>query len=284
MKFSKKQSLVASLGLAGMLALGATGAVMAQSSTPPATDPGSPTAPYDAHPGGGRFHGGPRGGLGAIIHASGLAPTVFIEGGQAGKTVATILTENGLVPADVVSTALSNLEEKLAQAVANGRITQEQADARLAEAEARLNETLETVPEPREPRHRPVVQAARRLVETAAEALGITPAELIGELRAGGKTIADVANEKGVNPQTIIDAAIAEANARIDEAVANGRITAEQGARLKEEAADRIPVIVNEGGPLRGPRGEGHPHGPRGIGGWRGQPPAGGPAPAGPAS
>lgn len=289
MHLSRKQSLVASLGLAGMLALGAAGAVMAQSPTP-VTDPPGSTIPADAHPGGGRFMGGPKGGLGAIIHASGLAPSVFIEGGQAGKTVATILEENGLVPSDVVATALANLKEKLATAVANGRIIQAQADAWLAEAETKLNETLTTVPELRGPRFGPAVQGMKGLVETAAEALGITPAELVQQLRDGDTTIAEIANAKGVNPQSIIDAAVAEANARIDEAVANGRITAEQAAELKEKTAERIAKIVNEGGPVRGPRfeggprGEGHPHGPRGWGGMRGQAPSGEAGPPGDAS
>jgi hypothetical protein len=284
MQLSRKKSLVASLGLAGMLALGATGAVMAQSPTPSTEPPSSGTAPYDAHPGDGRFIGGPKGGVGAIIHASGLEPSVFVEGGQAGKTVATILTENGLVPADVVATALSNLEERLTKAVEDGRIIQAQADAWLAEAKTNLNETLDTVPELRGPRFGPAVQGMKGLVETAAEALGITSADLMEQLRDGDTTIAEIANAKGVNPQSIIDAAVAEANARIDEAVANGRITAEQAAEMKEKTAERIATIVNEGGPIRGPRGEGHHHGPRGFGGMRGQAPAGEPAPASDAS
>src|SRR3954447_26598046 len=47
-------------------------------------------------------------------------------------------------------------------------------------------------------------------LETAATALGITPDELRTELEAG-KTIAQVAGEKGVDVQTVIDALVADA-------------------------------------------------------------------------
>src|SRR3954470_13222462 len=58
-------------------------------------------------------------------------------------------------------------------------------------------------------------------LETAATALGITPEELRTELEAG-KTIAQVANEKGVDVQKVIDALVAEATTRITDAVNNG--------------------------------------------------------------
>ena len=55
-------------------------------------------------------------------------------------------------------------------------------------------------------------------IDAAATALGITTDELKTELEAG-KTIADVATEKGVDVQTVIDAIVAERTANITQRV-----------------------------------------------------------------
>jgi hypothetical protein len=55
-------------------------------------------------------------------------------------------------------------------------------------------------------------------LQTAAEALGMTVDELAAELEAG-KSIATVAEERGVDVQTVIDALVAEATERITEMV-----------------------------------------------------------------
>jgi hypothetical protein len=95
--------------------------------------------------------------------------------------------------------------------------------------------------------------------EAVANALGMTTDELRDALR-DGKTIADVAREKNVDVQTVIDAMVGAATSAIDEAQAAGRLTEEQATRLKDGLEERITAIVN--GEFRG----------RGPGGrpWRG--------------
>jgi hypothetical protein len=69
--------------------------------------------------------------------------------------------------------------------------------------------------------------AVRTELDSAAHALGMEPSALAQELE-GGKTIAQVAQEKGVDVNTVIDAMVAP---------------------VKE----RITKFVNEGGPRRHP-------------------------------
>lgn len=95
-------------------------------------------------------------------------------------------------------------------------------------------------------------------------ARGLTTAETIGievdALRQSlidGKTLAEVAAENGVDAQAVIDALVADANARIDEAVANGRITAEEAEEHKANAVEKITTFVNEGPQHDGPFGGG---------------------------
>jgi hypothetical protein len=61
-----------------------------------------------------------------------------------------------------------------------------------------------------------------------------------------------VAEAKGVDVQKVVDALVADATRRIDQALADDDITAEHAASLKEGLADRINRLVNDGGPRRG--------------------------------
>lgn len=67
----------------------------------------------------------------------------------------------------------------------------------------------------------------------AAKALGMSEADLRTALQ-GGKSIADVAKDQGVDLQTVIDALVADGTARLDEAKAN--------------LPDRITELVNRTG------------------------------------
>ncbi len=82
------------------------------------------------------------------------------------------------------------------------------------------------------------------LISVAAEQLGMTEADLETALR-DGKTIAAVAAEKGVDTQTIIDAYVTQLTARLDQAVANGKITQEQADAALEHARTRVTEQVN---------------------------------------
>jgi len=76
------------------------------------------------------------------------------------------------------------------------------------------------------------------LISVAAEQLGMTTEELVTELEAG-KTIADVAQAKGVETKTIVDAYVALRSEKLAEMVADGRINqAEADEKLAEMRAE----------------------------------------------
>jgi uncharacterized protein YidB (DUF937 family) len=84
----------------------------------------------------------------------------------------------------------------------------------------------------------------------AAEAIGITPEEL-REALDGGSTIADVAEANGVDPASVVEALVSNAQERLDELVADGTLTrAEADERLAERterAEDRVFGTGDEG-------------------------------------
>jgi hypothetical protein len=93
---------------------------------------------------------------------------------------------------------------------------------------------------------------ANSLVAVAAAQLGMTQAELVAELQ-GGQTIADVAAEKGVALETIVDAFVAPRAERLAELVANGQLTQEQAddmlAAMKANITARLSEAWTPGGP-----------------------------------
>ncbi len=64
-------------------------------------------------------------------------------------------------------------------------------------------------------------------LDAAANALGMTRADLVTELQ-NGKTLGEVADARGVDRQAVRDALVAAYKARLDAAVQNGTLTQEQ--------------------------------------------------------
>jgi len=102
------------------------------------------------------------------------------------------------------------------------------------------------------------------LLATAANVLGMTEAELKTAL-SDDKSIASVASDKKINLQKVIDALIAEQNARIDKSATDGRLTQAEADARKAKTVERVTAMVNDTRPKGGPRGGGHRGGERGM-------------------
>lgn len=104
-----------------------------------------------------------------------------------------------------------------------------------------------------------VLRPGKAHLDTAAEAIGIPRSELLAQLE-DGKSIAQVAQSKDVDPQKVIDAVVAAVKADLAERVQAGDITQAQADAKAENLAARITELVNrEGLPAHGP-GKGHRH------------------------
>ncbi|MGA0076279.1 MAG: hypothetical protein ACO3I6_05660 [Ilumatobacteraceae bacterium] len=80
--------------------------------------------------------------------------------------------------------------------------------------------------------------------------LGITSDELKTELRSG-KSLAEIATEKGVDTQKVIDAIVAEMTEKVNEKVAEGKITQDQADTMLANAVERVTAMVNGEHPAR---------------------------------
>lgn len=183
----------------------------------------------------------------------------FISSADSGllavQTDDTTTVENDDAAADGTDRAArrhARLAEVLAPLVADGTLTQAQADAVIAAL-------AEAGPWGGGGGHGRFGRIHAGL-DVASTALGITEDELRTQLRAGS-SIATVASERGVDVQIVIDALVADATTRIDEKVASGDLTAEQATEWKAGLVERITALVNGERPA-------FPGGGRGPGGF----------------
>ncbi len=144
------------------------------------------------------------------------------------------------------------LRTHLQDLVDDGTLTAEQADAVVAHL-------AEQVPHRDRPGRlggrqfgdRPMAAVGRVLDgEIVAELLALEPAAL-RELLLDGATVAELADERGVDPQTIIDRLVEDAVAHIDVSVEQGRLDDEEAAQRGAQVIERITRFVEEGGPGR---------------------------------
>lgn len=101
------------------------------------------------------------------------------------------------------------------------------------------------------------------LVSIAADEMEMSLTDLLTEIE-DGKSIADVAEEKGVDTQTIVDAYLAQIQEKLDEAVAEGNMTQTQADYRLQQAEERVTDLLHSTG-LGGLRGGGRHGRPMGF-------------------
>jgi len=136
-----------------------------------------------------------------------------------------------------------HLKDVLAPLVANGTITQSQADA--------VIKAIEDAAPPmggKGPGHGPRFGFGfgelRHGLDTIANTIGVSKQDLLKAI-ASGQSIADVAKAHNVDPQKVIDALNAQAKAALDKAVAAGVMTQDQANQALLKAGKAIQDMVN---------------------------------------
>src|SRR3954468_14606893 len=112
-------------------------------------------------------------------------------------------------------------------------------------------------------------------LDAAATYLGLSTTRLLQDLQ-NGKTLAQIADStSGKSASGLIDAMVAAAKERLDQAVKDGDLTQAQADRLGKNIETRVTAMVNGEG-FRGPPGGGNGFGfGRGGGDGSGAPPHG---------
>jgi hypothetical protein len=98
--------------------------------------------------------------------------------------------------------------------------------------------------------HRRIRRLLRGAGGVVTKTIGIDRKTLREELRSG-KTIAQIATDHNVSPQTVIDALVAAADKKIDAAVQAGKLGSDRAARIEQRLPARITELVNNWHPKR---------------------------------
>lgn len=133
---------------------------------------------------------------------------------------------------------LPKLEEILERLVADGKLTATQREAILAAVKQATDKAEEKRPAQSWKGH------LEGYVKAAATFLGMTEKDLLAALHEG-KSLTELATAKGKTRGALIAAISAQANAKVDEAVAANKMTVGQGAEAKAQIAEHAAKLVD---------------------------------------
>jgi ribosomal protein S20 len=170
-------------------------------------------------------------------------------------TIAQVAQAQGVDVQKVIDAMVADATAHIDQDVKDGKLTADQANQRKSNLQDRITKLVNE--------GKPKGDHGPKL-DAAAKALNVSVDDLRSKLK-DGKTLAQVAKDQGVDVQKVIDAMVADATAHIDQAVKDGKLTADQATQRKSGLKDRITKLVNDGPPKD--RGAGAPPDGGGPGG-----------------
>jgi lambda repressor-like predicted transcriptional regulator len=270
-----RSKLVVGFGAASALSVGVFGGIAAQTPGDAPEVPGERPQHARQHPNRGQQ-------LNPFADILGVEPGEIAATLQDGGTLAEVAEEAGVSPDVLISAMLAELSSRLDQVVADGNLTQDEANAKIAQATERATTFVYEGRQHDGPRlggqghdgQRPGGRNQGQQLSLVAELLGVEPGDVASMLAQGG-TLAEVATEAGINPDVIVNAIVATAAERVEQGVENGNLTDEQADEILSQATDRAARFVYEAHPGVGEgRGEGerpHRQGRRGPGKLIGQ-------------
>ncbi|PJF20788.1 MAG: hypothetical protein CUN56_14400 [Phototrophicales bacterium] len=181
-----------------------------------------------------------RNAMDTIASELGLTPIEFMEllrDAEPGSTMADVITANGGDVNAIIGILIAQATDQINEAVENERLTQERADELLAELETRLNEMMNRELPDRPVRGRPGdgvgMELAHIVQDWIANNTDLTRTDIREALR-DGETFAEILTNAGVDLDAFVADVTAEAQAKLDEAVANGDLTQEQADAMLE--------------------------------------------------
>ncbi len=177
-----------------------------------------------------------------------------------GKSLADIAADQGVAVDDLKAALEAAATERIDQAVEDERIDADRAAEMKENLGDRIDELIERTPGDRFGRGHG--HHAHGGGEALAEFLGLSVDELRAAMADGG-TLAELAEAQGVSEDDLVAFLLDSVEERLDQAVENGRLDADDAEDKLDGAAERIEEHINsEFGERPGRKGHGHRHGP----------------------
>ena len=148
----------------------------------------------------------------------------------------------GIEPSRLSNALKKALANRIDAAVAAGRLTKEQGEALKERIQSEDFPLIFGGP------HKVVGIHGFAKLEAAASYLGMSEVELRSQL-GSGKTLAQVARDRGKSVDGLVDALVAALKERLDAKVAAGGLTRAQADEILSNAREHITAFVNSEGP-----------------------------------
>lgn len=194
-------------------------------------------------------------GAAALAVALGAAGAVAASGGMSPKQESQAVIDDaadrlGVEPSELSNALKEALKNRVDAAVAAGRLTDGQGNELKARIDAGETPLLFGALGGHGPAHFGHFGHPGHL-DAAAAYLGVDEAELRERL-SGGESLADVAEAEDKSVDGLVQTLVKAAKQRLDEAVADGRLTQDRADALAEGLDARITDLVNGQLPERG--------------------------------
>lgn len=189
-----------------------------------------------------------------IAEILGMTPGELQQALSDGTTLAEVAVEQGMSVEELTAALSANVESRVAEALADGKITQEKADEILANSAERIDRLINRSHERGQQGDRGERMERRAEArEAMAEFLGLSVDDM-KEAYQDGSTLGEIAEDQGISIDDLTTFMTDYANAQIDEALADGTITEERAEQFRENLAERIENRINKepGHPGRG--------------------------------
>ena len=192
----------------------------------------------------------------------------------AGKSIAQVAESKNVSVQVVVDALIAQHKAHIAEHVAEGKLTQAQADEKLANLEARVTEMVNKTGLPMKGGpggkggHGGKLGHIKAVSQELAAVLNMTTDELATQLR-DGKSLAAIAEVQNVEISKVKEVLTSEFKEHLAEEVASGEHTQAVADEKLAKFESRLDDMVNKARPQGGEKGDGHGrgHGPRGMGG-----------------
>jgi uncharacterized protein YidB (DUF937 family) len=162
---------------------------------------------------------------------------------KSGKTVAQLAQEKGISLDKIVADVTNKRSQQLQKAVQDGKLTQAQADKALSSLKDNITQFFNTGKRPNAGK---VKDQLQKDAAALAQQLGMTQDELKQAIQSG-KTIAQIAQEKGVSLDSLVNTLSAARSDKIQQALKSGKITQDQANKLLDNFKKNLTNRLENG-------------------------------------
>ncbi|MEA1902623.1 MAG: hypothetical protein U9N56_03765 [Actinomycetota bacterium] len=180
----------------------------------------------------------------AITDFLGVSQGDVISNWATGNTLADLAEDNGSSGEALLASLMEMVDDRIDQALADGKIDDARAEELRASAEERLTSLVFDA------HHRPGGpgiggEVRQEMIDVIEDELGLNQGQIVSHVRTGG-TLTELADENGSSGDELVDALYAFVEEKVEAAAADGKISEERAAEILENAEERLNQMVFE--------------------------------------